>query len=213
MLCCSITGHTKCFCGRTTPLCEVKCIGIYTCKLSYRHYNIVDCSDTDCTVRITICTDKIARRDIFPTHTWYFHTRYIFLNSNINIIQLSWTCVAIMVTIVAITIKYSQPVMLCTRGGSCCKCTRVNITKDEVGCMDGILPKTIETLIKAHNKQATQSYNHSTLPFFRDGVIYRDSVIRESVDSLCRDDADMPMPPYIRKAYNRPNAAFVSLFR
>ena len=29
--------------------------------------------------------------------------------------------------------------------------------------------------------------------------------IRESVDSLCRDDADMPMPPYIRKAYNRPN--------
>ena len=37
--------------------------------------------------------------------------------------------------------------------------------------------------------------------------------IRESVDSLSRDDADMPMPPYIRKAYNRPNAAFVSLFR
>ena len=37
--------------------------------------------------------------------------------------------------------------------------------------------------------------------------------IRESVDSLCRDDADMPMPPYIRKAYNRPNTAFVSLFR
>ena len=37
--------------------------------------------------------------------------------------------------------------------------------------------------------------------------------IRESVDSLCRDDADMPMPPYIRKACNRPNAAFVSLFR
>ena len=39
------------------------------------------------------------------------------------------------------------------------------------------------------------------------------SYIRESVDSLCRDDADMPMPPYIRKACNRPNAAFVSLFR
>ena len=37
--------------------------------------------------------------------------------------------------------------------------------------------------------------------------------IRESVDSLCRDDADMPMTPYIGKAYNRPNAAFVSLFR
>ena len=38
-------------------------------------------------------------------------------------------------------------------------------------------------------------------------------LIRESVDSLCRDDADMPMTPYIRKACNRPNAAFVSLFR
>ena len=38
-------------------------------------------------------------------------------------------------------------------------------------------------------------------------------IIRESVDSLCRDDADMPMPPYIRKACNHPNAAFVSLFR
>ena len=37
--------------------------------------------------------------------------------------------------------------------------------------------------------------------------------IRESVDSLCRDDADMPRPPYIRKAYNCPDAAFVSLFR
>ena len=38
-------------------------------------------------------------------------------------------------------------------------------------------------------------------------------IIRESVDSLCRDDADMPRPPYIRRAYNRPNVAFVSLFR
>ena len=38
-------------------------------------------------------------------------------------------------------------------------------------------------------------------------------IIRESVDSLCRDDAYMPMTPYIRKACNRPNAAFVSLFR
>ena len=30
---------------------------------------------------------------------------------------------------------------------------------------------------------------------------------RESVDSLCRDDTDTPMPPYIRKVCNRPNAA------
>ena len=37
--------------------------------------------------------------------------------------------------------------------------------------------------------------------------------IRESVDSLCRDDADMPKPPYKRKACNLPNVAFVSLFR
>ena len=42
---------------------------------------------------------------------------------------------------------------------------------------------------------------------------YGKRAIRESVDSLCRDDADMPMTPYIRKACNRPNAAFVSLFR
>ena len=38
-------------------------------------------------------------------------------------------------------------------------------------------------------------------------------LVSESVNSLCRDDADMPMPPYIRKACNRANAAFVSLFR
>ena len=37
--------------------------------------------------------------------------------------------------------------------------------------------------------------------------------IRESVDSLCRDGADMPRPPYIGKACTRPNATFVSLFR
>ena len=43
--------------------------------------------------------------------------------------------------------------------------------------------------------------------------VTREVFIRESVDSLCRDDADMPMTPYIRKACNRPNVAFVSLFR
>ena len=43
--------------------------------------------------------------------------------------------------------------------------------------------------------------------------VYKRALIRESVDSLCRDDADMPMPPYIGKACNRPNAAFVSLLR
>ena len=43
--------------------------------------------------------------------------------------------------------------------------------------------------------------------------VARICIIRESVDFPCRDDADMPMPPYIRKACNRPNATFVSLFR
>ena len=28
-------------------------------------------------------------------------------------------------------------------------------------------------------------------------LVHRASPIRESVDSLCRDDADKPMPPYI----------------
>ena len=37
--------------------------------------------------------------------------------------------------------------------------------------------------------------------------------IRESVDSLCRDDVDMPKPPYKRKSCNLPNIAFVSLLR
>ena len=38
-------------------------------------------------------------------------------------------------------------------------------------------------------------------------------VIRESVDSLCRDGADMPRPPYIGKACTRPNLEDLSLFR
>ena len=37
-------------------------------------------------------------------------------------------------------------------------------------------------------------------------------IIRESVDSLCRDGADTPRPPYIGNACARPNATFVSLF-
>ena len=38
-------------------------------------------------------------------------------------------------------------------------------------------------------------------------------VIRESVDSLCRDGADTPMPPYIGKAFTRTNFEDLSLFR
>ena len=37
--------------------------------------------------------------------------------------------------------------------------------------------------------------------------------IRESVDSLCRDGADMPRPPYIGKACTRPNLQDLRLFR
>ena len=43
-------------------------------------------------------------------------------------------------------------------------------------------------------------------------VFSRSSSIRESVDSLCRDGADTPRPPYIGNACTRPNATFVSLF-
>ena len=38
-------------------------------------------------------------------------------------------------------------------------------------------------------------------------------IIRESVDSLCRDGADTPMPPYIGKAFTRTNFEDLSLFR
>ena len=56
-------------------------------------------------------------------------------------------------------------------------------------------------------------------PYFRDVLIelvplYTIScTIRESVDSLCRDGADMPRPPYIGKACTRPNLEDLSLFR
>ena len=39
------------------------------------------------------------------------------------------------------------------------------------------------------------------------------TLIRESVDSLCRDGADTPMPPYIGKAFTRTNFEDLSLFR
>ena len=39
------------------------------------------------------------------------------------------------------------------------------------------------------------------------------AIIRESVDSLCRDGADTPMPPYIGKAFTRTNVEDLSLFR
>ena len=37
--------------------------------------------------------------------------------------------------------------------------------------------------------------------------------IRESVESLCRDGVDTPMPPYIGKAFTRTNFEDLSLFR
>ena len=44
---------------------------------------------------------------------------------------------------------------------------------------------------------------HSIIDLCRAGelkIVCKLLHIRESVDSLCRDDADMPMPPYIPKA-------------
>ena len=37
--------------------------------------------------------------------------------------------------------------------------------------------------------------------------------IRESVDSLCRDDADIPKAPYKHKACNLRNAVFLCLLK
>ena len=55
-----------------------------------------------------------------------------------------------------------------------------------------------------------------TMPtYFLLCVIALDRLLHRSPkeDSLCRDGVDMPRPPYIRKACNRPNAAIVRLFR
>ena len=43
--------------------------------------------------------------------------------------------------------------------------------------------------------------------------MYIQCTFRESVDSLCRDGADTPMPPYIGKAFTRTNFEDISLFR
>ena len=47
----------------------------------------------------------------------------------------------------------------------------------------------------------------------RHGDVIWSTSIRESVDSLCRDGADTPMPPYIGKAFTRTNFEDLSLFR
>ena len=51
---------------------------------------------------------------------------------------------------------------------------------------------------------STQKYCAFIIPSIK-------AIIRESVDSLCRDDADMPMPPYIRKACNPPTLHLLAL--
>ena len=55
-------------------------------------------------------------------------------------------------------------------------------------------------------------FSHSERPSFirKPGD---EASIRESVDSLCRDGADTPMPPYIGKAFTRTNFEDLSLFR
>ena len=73
----------------------------------------------------------------------------------------------------------------------------------------------VHTYVRVHVTSSRRAllYTQSRLSLHKKISETSKNEIRESVDSLCRDDADMPMPPYIRKAYNRPNAAFVSLFR
>ena len=46
----------------------------------------------------------------------------------------------------------------------------------------------------------------------RELIVYS-KTIRESVDSLCRDVADLPRAPYIGKACTRLNGESLSLFR
>ena len=46
----------------------------------------------------------------------------------------------------------------------------------------------------------------------RYGVELLTGYIRESVDSLCRDGVDTPMPPYIGKAFTCINFEDLSLF-
>ena len=72
-------------------------------------------------------------------------------------------------------------------------------------------------------KSATISKTHTHSVYIKGFDMYHKTIkskvtvysmiIRESVDSLCRDGVDMPRPPYIGKACTRPNAMFVSLFR
>ena len=57
----------------------------------------------------------------------------------------------------------------------------------------------------------TVSSLHPIYFIFND--FYNTCGIRESVDSLCRDGADMPRPPYIGKACTRPNLEDLSLFK
>ena len=96
-----------------------------------------------------------------------------------------------------------------------------------VTVMDGTLGFDFSVLVRTDDssQQATATRNDESTkgqPLVTYGglslwtlwlYIYPSASIRESVDSLCRDDADMPMPPYIQKTYNHPNAAFIGLFR
>ena len=64
---------------------------------------------------------------------------------------------------------------------------------------------------KVHTLQKENVQKHNRVRLKSE--LYHMHVIRESVDSLCRDGADMPRPPYIGKACTRPNLEDLSLFR
>ena len=70
-----------------------------------------------------------------------------------------------------------------------------------------LLPLTLHSTIPSYI--ILQMYTSSNLTPFRFAHSHAFSkhyvIIRESVDSLCRDGADTPMPPYIGKAFTGTN--------
>ena len=87
--------------------------------------------------------------------------------------------------------------------------TCIYIIKNEVGCRDDTVPKTVDAR-RYVRMTRTCLCRHTYEKLITAPTLH---LLAFLGSSLCRDDADMPMPLYIRKAYNCPNAAFVSLFR
>ena len=92
-------------------------------------------------------------------------------------------------------------------------------------CREGVAEDCCMLSILLAVPSCTYSFWHGVIPtsyfifndfytcftIFYAGLAF--DTIRESVDSLCRDGADTPMPPYIGKAFTRTNFEDLSLFR